>query len=357
MPRVLLPDDPLLTYFSPQPVERTLTGVRLERFPPAAYQALCGQIGPTANLRSSSGCAVLLRTDSPWLELRLERLRHHQLVPVGIDCEVEQEAGESRAFGSMDLRERSGAVAVPFATGLERGGSPRGVMLWLPLISTCAVSGVVVADGSAVEPAGAPDPRWLAIGDSLTQGFCVQSPTQHWVHRLARRWNLPAWNLGVAGVKIEPSAIEWALSARRWELVTIGLGGNHAWTDADAATAPERAVALVEIALAGGHGRVVWILPPWKPCEDGKGPPEFAGVPLDRVTGDRMKRVRESLRERVSRYAPRLEILGDLLPHDPRYFPDGLHPFAIGFSRMADPLDEALHGSPVISRARRLRVR
>ncbi|MGV3722348.1 MAG: hypothetical protein ACO1SX_15685, partial [Actinomycetota bacterium] len=101
----------------------------------------------------------------------------------------------------------------------------------------------------------------------------------------------------------------------------------------------------------GGHGRVVWLLPPWKPCEEGKGPSDFAGVPLNWETGERVRRVRDLLHERLSEYVPKLELVGDLLPHDPRYFPDGLHPFAAGFARMADAMHRALvagpNGSPV----------
>jgi lysophospholipase L1-like esterase len=219
------------------------------------------------------------------------------------------------------------------------------VLLWLPTISTCEVAGVALASGSRVEPATLPEPQWLAIGDSLTQGFSLQCPTQHWVHRLQRRWELPAWNLGVGGLKIEPRVFEWALQGRRWDLVTIGLGSNHCWNEADAAEAPERADEMAELALAGGHGRVVWLLPPYKPCEDGKGPQEFFGVALDRATGERVRRVREALRERLSAYAPRLEVVSDLAPRDYRYYPDGLHPFAAGFAIYADNLDQALRGT------------
>src|SRR6476619_6278085 len=59
MPLFISAADPRLSYFCPQPVERRDGPLRLERFPPVAYQAVAGQIGPTANLRSSSGCAVL----------------------------------------------------------------------------------------------------------------------------------------------------------------------------------------------------------------------------------------------------------------------------------------------------------
>jgi lysophospholipase L1-like esterase len=344
--RVLATDDPLLAWdcpLPPQPV--TGQALRLERFPPEAARLLAGQIGPLANLRSSSGCAVRLVSDSPWVELRLDRLRHHQPGPVGVALEsIASDATDDRLIADgPDLRERDGAVAVRLPTG-AMAGRPRALALWLPLISTCAVAGVAVARDAHVAPSPAPAPRWLAIGDSLTQGFCVQSPLQDWVSRVARRLGLPAWNLGVGGIRIEPAVFAPALAARPWDLVTIALGSNHCWKDSDAANAAARASELAELALAGGHRRVVWLLPPWKPCEDGLGPPDFAGVPLDRETGERVRRVRAAMRDRLAG-EPGLELLDDLLPHDHRQLPDGLHPVALGHGRYAEAVARAL-GAP-----------
>jgi lysophospholipase L1-like esterase len=333
--------DSRLSYWCPEAVDRSLATVRLERFPRAAHEAVAGQIGPLANLRSSSGCAVVLRTDSPRVTLMIERLRHHQPIPCGIALEVERpEDGNQRwhQVHSEDLREIDGDLAVGLPTGLERGGELRTVWMWLPLISTCVIAGVKVTEGARVETAPLPEPRWLAIGDSLTQGFSVQSPLQNWVHRLSRRWTLPAYNLGVGGLKIEPAVFSAALAARRYDLVTIALGSNHSWRESDVSGAAERAAELAELALAGGHRRVVWLLPPWKPCEEGKGPPDFSGVPLDRATGERAGRVRAALKERLTTYAPSLELVEDLMPHDHRLLPDGLHPQALGFARFADNL-------------------
>src|SRR6478672_2326230 len=105
--------DPRLAYYTPQPVDRSGETVRLERFPRAAADVLRNQLGALANLRSSSGCAVALRTDSPVVELRLARLRHHQLVPQGVACEVEQPDGSWRTYPSVDLREFTGELSVP----------------------------------------------------------------------------------------------------------------------------------------------------------------------------------------------------------------------------------------------------
>jgi hypothetical protein len=342
-------DDPRLACFAPQAAERDAPALRLERFPRAVHARLAGHIGPLANLRSSAGCAVLLRTDSPQLVVELERLRHHQPVPCGLALEVEHGHGW-QAVHSGDLREHDGDLAVGFNTGLERGGEPRLIALWLPLISTCALRAVSLARGARLEQAVAPAPRWLAIGDSLTQGFSVQSPLQNWVHRLSRRWGMPAWNLGVGGILIEPQAFAWALRARPFDLVTIALGSNHSWKDEDCESAGDRALELAEIALSGSaagaaHGRIVWLLPPWKPCEEGKGPREFAGVPLDQAAGRRAGLVRAALAERLGALHPRLELAADLMPHDLRLLGDGLHPSAHGSARFADNLHQALHAA------------
>jgi lysophospholipase L1-like esterase len=332
--------DERLSYFCPEPVDRSVSAVRLERFARSAHDNLAGQIGPLANIRSSAGCAVLFQTDAPRVAIVLERLRHHQLIPCGLALEIERDNGEIHVVNSPDVRELDGDCSIGFPTGLERGGLLRTVRIWLPLISTCAVAGIKITDGAQLQHAPVPRAQWLAIGDSLTQGFSVQSPTQNWVHRLSHRWQLPVFNLGVGGIKIEPEVFIPALNKQTYSLVTIALGSNHSWRDSDVDLVVPAAERLVQAALRGGHGRVIYFLPPWKPCEDGKGPPDFAGVPLDRATGARAGRVRELLRDCLQQFTPQLEIIGDLMPHDHRLLPDGLHPQALGFAKFAERVIE-----------------
>ncbi|MHC5068270.1 MAG: SGNH/GDSL hydrolase family protein [Planctomycetota bacterium] len=337
----LKPDDERLSYWAPQPVDRSRREVRLDRFAREASGLLAGQIGPLANIRSSAGCAVVLRTDSPLLRLRLDRLRHHQPVPVGIDLEVMRADGRITVTHSGDLREHDGALTVSLATGLERGGEPAVVSVWLPLISTCAVAGVAVTSGAVVTSVPVPEPRWLALGDSLVQGFCVQQPSQGWVHRLSRQWRLPVWNLGVGGLQIEPDLFAPALATRQWDLVTVGLGSNHAWRDADALQAADRCRVMCELLSSGGHRRIAWLMPPWKPCESGLGPPEFMGVPLDAAAGARLARIRGDLHAVLADF-PHITVVEDALPHDHRLLADGLHPAAYGSALYAQRIAEAL---------------
>jgi lysophospholipase L1-like esterase len=327
-------DDPLLTWVAPQPPEHDGENVRLARFPRATAALLAGQIGPVANLRSSSGCGLRLATDSPWVELSLTRLRHHQPFPASLGLEVEHAGGTASVHGG-DLRELQNDVTVRLPTGLERGGPLTPLALWLPLISTCAVAGLALADGARIAAAPALPPRWLAIGDSLTQGFSVQSPLDAWVPRLSRQLNLPCWNLGVGGIKIEVEAFRWALESRAWDLVTIALGSNHAWRQSDAEAVAEPARQLARLACSGPHRRIVWILPPWKPCEAGKGPADFQGVPLGADTGARAGQVRETLRAVLTPFAPRLVLAEGHVPADARLLPDGLHPVAHGSAIIA----------------------
>ena len=200
-------DDSRLRWWAPRPPVRSGDALRAERFGSDAQQILRNQIGPLANVRSASGCAIVLRTDSPWVVLCLDRLRHHQYAPVGIDCEIISDEGEVFTQYSGDLRTQDGDVQVRFATGLERGGALRTVWLWLPLISTQVVTGLRLTRDAQIEVAELPQPQWLALGDSLTQGFVVQQPTQHWVHQVSKQLNMPAWNMGVGGLQIESRAL------------------------------------------------------------------------------------------------------------------------------------------------------
>jgi len=309
--------------------------VRLARFPREATAMLAGQIGPVANLRSSSGCGLRLATDSPWVDVHLTRLRHHQPFPSSVALEVEHATGVTAVHGP-DVRERQGDVVMRLPTGLERDGPLTAIALWLPLISTCAVAGISLADGAVVESAPAPAPRWLAIGDSLTQGFSVQSPLDAWVPRLSRQLGLPCWNLGVGGIKIEPDVFQWALETRVWDVVTIALGSNHAWRQSDADAVVEPALRLAQLACAGPHRRIVWILPPWKPCETGKGPADFQGMPLGPDVGVRAGQIRAALRTALMPLAPRLVLASDHVPEDVRLLPDGLHPAAHGSAIIAE---------------------
>jgi lysophospholipase L1-like esterase len=342
----LEPTDPRLAWWAPQPVaaqpmESGTSAMRLDRFSRAAAGTLAQQLGPLANLRSSAGCALVVATDSPWITVHLERLRHHQPIPQSLAVEVDHD-GTWQGWDGEDLRPMDGDVAVRLPTGLERGGPVRPCWVWMPTVSTAAIAGVALAPGAMAARTPLPEPAWLAIGDSLTQGFSVQSPRASWVHRAMRHWNMPAWNAGIGGIGVEPAVFSQLIQARPWRLVTIALGSNHAWQEASLADLAERTRILAEQAATSQARQVVWIIPGWKPCEDGKGPADFAGVRLDAAAGARFPRIRAAIREALAPLAPRITTIEDLTPRDARMLPDGLHPQAWASAVMAQRLTTAI---------------
>ncbi len=321
-------DDERLSYAAPQAVKHTRSDVRLNRFPQEVCEHLHGQIGPLANTRSSSGCYISFQTDSPWIVLKLARLRHHQMTPSGVDCEIQQRDGRWVTLHSKDIRCESGDVEIRFASGLERGKGVNAVRIYLPLISTCAIAGIRLTKDSTLSAAEIPAPRWLAIGDSLTQGFSVQAPSQHWVHQVSQQLALPVWNLGVGGLGIDAQVFEWALLAQDWDLVTIGLGSNQAWSREATEQTYAATQNLLDLVARASCARVVWLLPPWKPLCAGLGPPEYMGVPLNAAAAERLEETRRQIQDCCC--ARQVDSLDGLLPENHRLFVDGLHPAALG---------------------------
>lgn len=333
--------DERLHCFAPYAVSDSGQAKRFERFPKEIAQHLQGNIGPLANTRSSSGCFIEFLCDSPWIIVELTRLRHHQYTPGGMDCAIQLADGRWHYTHSEDLRCVDGDVQVRFATGLERGKALNHVRINLPLISTCAVKNIRLTRGSQIEAVTPHSARWLAIGDSLTQGFSVQSPSQHWTQQISDRMNLRHWNLGLGGLGIDHDVFDWALQAQPWELVTIGLGSNQAWSRSATEATSDAAHQLIDRLDAASIERAVWLLPPWKPLCDGLGPSEYMGVPLDQAAAERLERVRADLITVCE--ARGIAYIDELLPRNHRLFVDGLHPAALGMQHYTQQVYDFLN--------------
>jgi len=323
--------------FCPREPRREDGAWRPVRFPPETEALLAERIGPQANLASPAGCALRCVTDAPWCELHLASLRHHQPLPSALDAELIEATGR-RVVTGTELQGRRGEIVERFE--LAAPGAPaelRELWLWLPPISTCAVAGLGLPEGATLAPPPPAAVGWLAIGDSITQGFAARSYAETWVHRVMRACGRLCWNLGIAAVGVEPELFTPALPPGRFELATVGLGANDAWRVSAADGLEERVDAVLAL-LCPAVRRCVWLLPPWKPCEAGLGPERYAGVLLDRAAGERMGHLRERLAAHLARFPDFVEVVGDLLPSDPDLQPDGVHPGAAGFARMAERL-------------------
>jgi len=82
--------------------------------------------------------------------------------------------------------------------------------------------------GGDIQPAP-PLPRWLAYGDSMTQGWIASSPSQAWTAITARKVGLDLVNLGYAGAARGEIVSAEHLAELPAEVVTIAMGAN-CWT-------------------------------------------------------------------------------------------------------------------------------
>ena len=65
------------------------------------------------------------------------------------------------------------------------------------------------------------------------------------------------------------------------------------------------------------------------------------GVPLHGPAVTRMTSIRQTLHTVLSNY-PHIQIITDVIKHDARLLPDGLHPTGLGSALIADQIDQAL---------------
>jgi lysophospholipase L1-like esterase len=102
-------------------------------------------------------------------------------------------------------------------------------------------------------------PRWVALGDSMTQGIGASDPTQGWVNQLTRRLPEPVdvINLSQSGGRVE-DLIELQLPAWRalppapqGEILTVLIGSNDVMSPRHRSLLPEAFTELLELLPAG----------------------------------------------------------------------------------------------------------
>lgn len=233
-----------------------------------------------------------------------------------------------REGGEMDVR-----LAVP------TGGGWHDYELVLPYADAVGLAGVSVSPEAGFDrPRARPGVRWLAFGDSVTQGFTASSVEATHVFRVAAAQGIEQINAGIGGRGCLAADGSF-LSGISADLVTIAIGVN----DWQGGVAPElfrkNAEGLLSGLRAGNPlARVhvitpLWVPPFWKP---------------ETVT-DELEVYRQAWRSVVSRRRgdgdARLHLVEgtELIDHDATLFdPVAVHPNDAGFAQMAERLARVL---------------
>jgi len=280
-------------------------------------------------------------------------------VPAGVRLELTGDAGEievdyateQAAFGylgggeggeftvwdgdevlaSVPAEVGEGTVLLPGPAGRAR------LVVHLPERMMPTVREVRAAAGGAIEP-GPALPRWIAYGDSITEGWTVSSPGRSWSMVAARRHGLDVTNMGYSGsARGEiPSAEE--IAALPADVITLAHGTN-CWTRIPFSTGMfrEGLIAFLDIVRQGHPDTpIVAVSPITRP--DAEATPNRLGATLV----DLRAVFEEVVGDRIAAGDTRLSLVEGFPLVTPDQLDDGIHPGDAGHAAMAAAIGPAV---------------
>jgi lysophospholipase L1-like esterase len=232
-------------------------------------------------------------------------------------------AGAGTTFEAWDREgcvDRRPAVSGRGAVELRTAGPGRRTIVYLPEGMRPTISDLAGV-GGGIGPAPR-QPRWLAYGDSIVEGWVASAPARAWPAVAARRFGLDVVNVGYAGAARGEIASAEQLARVGADVISVSYGTN-CWRLTPHSAAMLRAGAAGFLAvLRQGHPHtpIVVTSPVLRP--DAEATPNRLGATL----GDLREAVEEAARERISDGDSALHLVtgGGVIGAD--LLPDGIHP-------------------------------
>ncbi len=197
--------------------------------------------------------------------------------------------------------------------------------LWLPHLCVVDVKSIRLDEGSEVRAAPPLPLRWLAYGDSITQGFCASLPTLNGVSRCARELKAALHNLGVGGSVLHPELAE-TLPRASYDLITIAYGACDFQVDVPLDSFQNNAQRLIDALHTHQPRCPIVVLTPILPEKD----------PGKNKIGLTFQDYRDALRTKCAAHPAVTVVAGEtLVPADLVNFQDWVHPNDRGFELYA----------------------
>ena len=243
--------------------------------------------------------------------------RHYCYIDVLVDGNMVEHFGHEHVL----------AITSHFKCKLPEGTHT--VTIYLPGLFQTHINALELSDGASFAPVKRPL-RILSFGDSITQGYDAQYPSQSYVNLLADKLNAEVTDFGIGGEFFRPELITSDLSAQP-DLITVAYGTND-WSKHTADQLKTDSVAFfANLRAAFPHTKIFAVTPLWR-----------AESANDTACGS-FEGARELVRT-AARAQDVVIIEGDpLVPHVPEVFYDGrLHPNDLGFKFYANGLYDAI---------------
>jgi len=200
--------------------------------------------------------------------------------------------------------------------------------------------------GGEILPAPA-QPRWVAYGDSITQGWIASGPSRAWTAIAARKAGLDLVNLGYAGAARGEIVSAEHVADLPADIITIAYGVN-CWsrTPHSVGMLTEGLRGFLDV-VRSGHptAPIVVVSPVVRP--DAEEAPNRLGASL----ADLRQAMESVTRQRIADGDTALTLVEGLRILTPEHLDDGIHPGDEGHKRIAAAVVKALTASLKAARA------
>ena len=253
-----------------------------------------------------SNCRLLLETDARTLSLGIRVVDTPREFGEFVAREGGRVVGKYRNMDFQQGEQR-------FEIQLEGAGRMRMLDVLLPHNLDFVFTSLEL-DGALGPKPAAPKPAWLALGDSITQGMNIVSPSCLATRRVADALGIGAWNLGIGGAVMDVAPFGWAFARAEWRVITVALGSNDWLGHIPLDTVRAKTHEMVDAARAGApKARLIFIVSP-------------AERARKRPSGPPIEVYRDAVAEFAAGKGAHVIDGRTLAEHDMGHFtPDGLH--------------------------------
>ncbi|HXQ60301.1 MAG TPA: SGNH/GDSL hydrolase family protein, partial [Acidimicrobiales bacterium] len=210
------------------------------------------------------------------------------------------------------------------------------VTVYLPEGMSPLITGVAGVEDTMV-PAPL-QPRWLAYGDAVTQGWLASAPAMAWPAVAGRKLGLDICNLGYAGTARGETTSALTLAETPAEVISIAFGLNN-WSRVPHTPAlmAEEVRCFLSV-VRDGHPEtpVVVVSPTARP--DAEGEPNRVGATLAQLR----KAMEDTVRAQIEEGDENLFLVEGMTVVDPADLEDGIYPGDEGHRRLAAAVSKIL---------------